>query len=88
MNKRKFAGVLIAAAMIALPMASARADCAADIEKTRKSLDLSNIAFTGTRDAVQRFLDLARQKLEDGKKKGCNKMVTKAKQIIAANNSN
>ncbi len=84
MNKGIFAGALFAAAMIALPTASARADCAADIEQTQKMFEKADIAFAGTRDAIQRFLDRARQKLEDGKKRGCENMVVKAKQLIAA----
>ena len=84
MNKRIFAGALIAATIVALPMVSARADCAAEIEKTQKKFETAHIAFAGARDAIQRFLDRARQKLDDGKKKGCQKMVVKAKQLIAA----
>ncbi len=84
MSKRIFAWTLLAAAMIALPVASARADCAAEIEKTQKRLEVAHISFAGTRDAIQRFLDLARQKLDDGKKKGCENLVVKAKQLIAA----
>ena len=84
MNKRIFAGALIAAAMIALPIVSARAECAAEIEKTRKVFEKADIAFAGARDSIQRYLDRARQKLNDGKKKGCEKLVVKAKQLIAA----
>ena len=85
MNKRIFTRALFVAALImmALPMASARADCAADIEKTREMLNKANIAFAGTRDSIQGILDRARQKLDDGKKRGCAKLVDKAQKIIA-----
>ena len=83
MNKRIVAWTLLAAAAIALPPASARADCAADIGKTRETFGNANIAQAGARDSIQRILDLARQKFDDGKKKRCDQLVAKANQLIA-----
>ena len=86
MNKRIFAGALIAAVMIALPMASAGTDCAADIEKTQETFRKANIPQAGARNSIQGILSRARQSLNDGKKKRCEKLVAKANQLISDKN--
>ena len=87
MNKTKnsmLLSVLIAAAAFIVPFATARADCAKDVEVTQETLNKADINTPRKREAIQSMLDRARDKYDQGKKKGCKNIVEKAKQKIAA----
>ena len=82
MSRSLTIGSFAIAAFFAISVQSAHAGCADDIKQLRKQVENSAGININKQQALDKYINRAEEIMKKGKKKGCAKMVKKAREKL------